>query len=876
MTDETVTEFIDFMRAQGIGPRDTSEIIAGGNWHRYALEDDKPRVKTGAYRLEVDDTGFGYGNCMSHKEGVSHSWHTKSKRKWSAEDKAAHKAKVDAAKKEAEARRKATAEQSRADAVALWDRSSKSGTSPYCERKVITPKGVRYDGDTLIVPMWRDGEIANVQRILADGTKLFSKGSDHVGAYWSIKGDLGTIAICEGVATGCKINEATGWSVICAFNAGNLKPVAHAIRKKYPDARIIIAADNDHTVKKVNGDPWNPGIEKAGQAAVAIGGAQVVAPDTEDGVSDWDDVARLHGIDAVREGLNRAPVIEYTPDDGDTWEPDYDIDADVIEDADPIRPLGHNRGSYYFFPRATGQIMEFTATALGRPQNLYQLAPRGFWEAKYAPEDSMSKIADYASGDLIRLCQDKGIFSLENARGVGVWNDNGALLVNCGNVIVGEGVKCHPSAYQGDYVYEAGQRVIDMDVEPLSSKDAARLLDICTSLTWKKKQYGYILAGWIVVAAIGGCIDWRPHIFVTGRKGSGKSTVMDKIVRDALKGVAVKRDGGTTEPGIRKALGASSRPFIMDEAESESGPRRAQMQLIFEYFRNASSGAVVENAYATYVARSAACFGAINPRIEQGADADRWTMLELTPNTIQDSEAQYKKLLADISETITGEFPNRLLARTVAYLDVLLDNIDVFVSVFSKKLGSKRAGDQVGTMIAGAHSLVSTKRVTYEYVEDWVNKQDWQWHELGNGMSDAEALLSHIMAARVRYDQDGMGRESSIGELAWRAANADALGHDAAVKGLGGVGIKVEGDQLLISNSAPPLRAVLKDTPWGMWKRTLGDYDGAGNCDGRVVYFGPGLRTRATSVPLADALGMERDEVGVSDDADGWTMEGFD
>ena len=61
-----------------------------------------------------------------------------------------------------------------------------------------------------------------------------------------------------------------------------------------------------------------------------------------------------------------------------------------------------------------------------------------------------------------------------------------------------------------------------------------------------------------------------------------------------------------------------------------------------------------------------------------------------------------------------------------------------------------------------------------------------------------------------------------------------------------------------------------------MWKRTLGDYDGAGNCDGRVVYFGPGLRTRATSVPLADALGMDRDEVGVSDDADGWTMEGFE
>jgi len=869
---ETVQEFITAMRNAGVGPSSADDIIADDAARYYHVDGDKPRTKKGSYRLS-DDDGFGFGWFYNHRTGENTNWHSKSKRKLSDDDKAEYKARLAASKKRREEQRKEDGIAAQAEAATIWARSDRTGTSSYLERKGVVLRGVRYDGGNVVVPIWRDGVMVAVQQIMPDGFKLFLKGSDHMGGYFSIKGSMDTIAICEGVSTAASVSMATGWSVIASFNAANLKAVAVAIRAKYPDARIVIAGDNDHEATDGKGQPLNIGRDKAGQAAVAIGGAQVLLPPDAAGVSDWNDVHIMDGIDAVRDALLSAPVaIATQPDDsGDQWEPDYgDDDGDVI-DVDPwgeIRPLGHNRGAYYFFPRSTGQIMEFSATSLGRPQNLFQLARRGFWERMYAPEEKMGTICEYASADLIAECHNRGIFSVENARGVGVWRDGKALLVNCGDVIVGEGVKCHPSEYDGDYVYEAGQRVIDMEAMPLSNAEASKFRDICGNLTWKKPQYGDFLAGWVVISAVGGCVDWRPHIFVTGRKGSGKSTVMDKIVRDALKGIAVKRDGGTTEPGIRKALGASSRPFIMDEAEAESAQRRAQLQLILEYFRNASSGAVVENANATYVARSAACFGAINPRIDQGADADRWSMLELEPNNKPDSEAHYKRLLSDIDTVITDDFPHRLLARTVANLNVLLANISVFISVFSKKLGSKRAGDQVGTLLAGAYSLVSDKRVTYDFVDEWVSNQDWNWSELTGGGSDADALVQHIMAARVRYDHDGMGRESSIGELIWRASTPGALGSDDAARGLGGVGVKVDGDRIVISNTASPLKRILNDTPWGVWKRTLGDYEGAEGVG--QTYFGPGVKTRATSIPLA-ALGL--DDVVV---ADGWDMEGFE
>jgi len=58
--------------------------------------------------------------------------------------------------------------------------------------------------------------------------------------------------------------------VAVAFNAGNLKPVALALRGKFPDAKIILCADNDRFT------PGNPGVTKARKAALAVGGRLLV------------------------------------------------------------------------------------------------------------------------------------------------------------------------------------------------------------------------------------------------------------------------------------------------------------------------------------------------------------------------------------------------------------------------------------------------------------------------------------------------------------------------------------------------------------------------------------------------------------------------
>ncbi|TIX50882.1 MAG: toprim domain-containing protein, partial [Mesorhizobium sp.] len=146
---------------------------------------------------------------------------------------------------------------------------------PYLARKDLPPfpglrrlkQNVKYTVDpeedprtaragSLVVPLYTPGaELISVQLIGDDGTKRFLKGTAKEGNYHPIgkrpedPGAEFPVAIAEGYSTAARVHQATGFLTITAFDAGNLGPVSKAIRAKYPNARIIFAADNDRLVK---------------------------------------------------------------------------------------------------------------------------------------------------------------------------------------------------------------------------------------------------------------------------------------------------------------------------------------------------------------------------------------------------------------------------------------------------------------------------------------------------------------------------------------------------------------------------------------------------------------------------------------------------
>lgn len=138
-------------------------------------------------------------------------------------------------------------------AEAILDSCTPINEHLYLSEKRIKPRINIWSNDKgwLVIPvMDLQGSIHSLQFISTEGEKRFlPDGSVHGHFYqiWSRASQSEAIVICEGYATG--VTLATQYmpdcSVVVAFNANNLLPVAKVFRASFPDATIVIAGDND-------------------------------------------------------------------------------------------------------------------------------------------------------------------------------------------------------------------------------------------------------------------------------------------------------------------------------------------------------------------------------------------------------------------------------------------------------------------------------------------------------------------------------------------------------------------------------------------------------------------------------------------------------
>jgi len=209
-------------------------------------------------------------------------------------------------------------------AAKLWESAQlASDDHPYIKRKGITNPGWRIAPDgRLIAPMMIDGEIRSLQYIDSDGSKMFLKGGQAGGAWWSIgpdytKGD-GRIYFAEGIATAASIFEATGKPVVVTYSAGNMSAVIQAVRVSVGPLRdLVIVADHDES---------GVGKREADKAAL-LAGASVIMTDSQGDANDFaqaggDLAGLLEPVESMTAATERLDVVfadnlgdEFTPPD---------------------------------------------------------------------------------------------------------------------------------------------------------------------------------------------------------------------------------------------------------------------------------------------------------------------------------------------------------------------------------------------------------------------------------------------------------------------------------------------------------------------------------------------------------------------------------
>ncbi len=299
MTD-AISQFRSRLSARGIiAP---ANLLADGRLHRCDAEGQGGRGDA-AYVLHLD--GVPAGGFENWKDGRGwENFRADLDRPLTADEQAAHRARLETAKRERKAEDRARRAGARARALELWETGQPCTTHPYLRRKGVEAYGARLSGDSLMLAL-RDtaGTLHSLQFIDADGEKRFLADGQKRGCYFLVGTPEKVLCVAEGLATAASIHAATRFAVAVALDAGNLLPVTVTLRAKYPDLQIVVCADDDRNTE------GNPGKTKALEAAGAARALLAVpdfGDDRPDDATDFNDLHLARGLETVKQCVNAA------------------------------------------------------------------------------------------------------------------------------------------------------------------------------------------------------------------------------------------------------------------------------------------------------------------------------------------------------------------------------------------------------------------------------------------------------------------------------------------------------------------------------------------------------------------------------------------
>ncbi|MBL0866743.1 bifunctional DNA primase/helicase [Pectobacterium carotovorum] len=827
----TVEKFRAAMLEQGIEV--CGQIVADGTLHRYHVEGDARGSRNAWAILHFDEKPAGMFGCNKRHGDHKFQWQSSLQTEpMSPEEKKAYAERVARERAEKDAAARAKHEAAATAANTLWEACQDAPDDhPYLKSKGVKAHGLRVgkwekvNQDTGEVRLISDNAllvpIANVSRNIQSLQAIFpsklkamgDRNKDYFldGAKHGLFHTIGrkplahngkpVFVLAEGYATGASIHEATGHLVLVCFDAGNLVSVANLMqaseaKKKsdpknpdFPGYCIAVAADNDRwTTKPVE----NPGVHFAEKAAKAVNGILVVPEFQTLGgePTDFNDLFMREGAQAVRDAFELAlnpPVVEAEPESvaelpveqtqktapaNENAAIQSSTDDDGIDDSG-FTVVGYDRDRTFIYHHGRGQVRsyktnEFTDNAL------VELAHPNWWETHFAGEKGgINK--KMALSWLFNQAQKSGIYDPECVRGRGGWLDQGRLVVHLGDRLLVDGTITPLNKIASRFVYERAKALGDISESAISDAEGQKILDTARLFRWERVVSADLLCGWLFLAPICGALNWRPHVWITGGAGSGKTSVMDKFVRILMpQGSPLFANGDSSEAGLRQALGSEARPLLIDETEADTQKAKDKFEQVIGLLRQSSSETVaktyrgtVSGSHQAFALRAMACLSSIGVSLEQAQDIERVEVLHLRPKTDRVNDTPWEILSRHLRELAADmHIGDRMMRRAIDMADTINTAIEVFSRAAAVTLESQRNGDQIGALIAGAWCLQNSTAPTFEDAERVISEIDWTERKTTH-VEEEVSLIATLVATPVNV---GGGMRMAIGDLIEYAA----------------------------------------------------------------------------------------------------------
>lgn len=460
-----------------------------------------------------------------------------------------------------------------------------------------------------------------------------------------------------------------------------------------------------------------------------------------------------------------------------------------LPDDCPVVPLGITDGNKFVFLSAMRQLVQLEARQFTKTTLPMLFAPRvGYlretWPRWGKPDEhgrptitgwDVSLVAD----TLMAECGRAGIWDGdERERGRGahagaLGEHTGGLVLHTGRSVVVDGTPLGPGVI-GPHVYPAKPAwIAPADSAIGAEAAAAELLALLDRWAWKRPHVdARLLLGWIASSLVGGALRVRPLVWVTGEKGTGKSTITE---RDGIVHLVHARTAiataDTSAAGIYQRLKRDTIPVLIDEIEARGDNRKTKA--VVELARQAYSGGEIlrggaDGTGTEFTARCSFLFSSINIPPLKPQDLSRMAILNL-------EKLPEKAEAPAIDAARLAETGALMLARWVARWHVWEPRFASWRAYLMQRGFDQRGAAQYGTLLAAADLMLTDQPPTTDCLEEiagWMSPETVA--EAADTYSDAENCAAY-MASRVSpYMRSG--RQRTVGELVRVALGFDDEG----------------------------------------------------------------------------------------------------
>ena len=449
----------------------------------------------------------------------------------------------------------------------------------------------------------------------------------------------------------------------------------------------------------------------------------------------------------------------------------------------PFSFLGYSDGRYHFLPRkrhvpCTIDMGQFTAS------RLIELAPLGFWSVNGFMKDAGGIKTDAAQDWIVDESEKVGMVDLRRLRGAGVWRDGDQIVVNDGaQIVTMAGERLEYDAFHSTACAEyipSETRFGDMTGPESADAEGLALAALFGSLKFLRKLDPVAALGWALIAPFGGLLKWRPHLWITGRRSTGKSTVLiEKMIDPLLGEFAFIGSGRSSEPSIRRGMNLTARPGRFDEFDP--GPRAPKSDLermgkVIVLARNSSCDSTAMTTLAsgdtgnvTFVVRSCFLFASINLLEMDSAIESRVVRVEKLALSKDEIRAEIERMKRDCAHVMTD--PSRYRRRIFRAMPRILQDIDAVHPLLMSFVSDARQCDVIAPILAAAWAVQSGESVMSDAGRAWVEELlDDLIREQEEHVEDEDRVIEHILQASIRTDDM---KTRTVSELLARADSSE-------------------------------------------------------------------------------------------------------